>query len=206
MLFRSGYAGLELVEEGVATLALIVHQRVFKAMDRRFDHLYARLCRENQWAAQLLRGSTWAWGRALSIAKIPYGYVYGGKGPNGLYRVGDQFAVIPSFSGDGMSIALTSGWRCADALRRGVELAASSGSWSTPAWAQEGEGPADEVAGIRTGALARRFADVSADRAGDGSHLVGAVWDLLAASGEGRVVVSYEEYGFRLSGRLRIDG
>ena len=120
LFFQGGYAGLELVEEGAATLALIVHQRVFKAMDRRFDHLYARLCRENQWAAQLLRGSTWAWGRALSIAKIPYGYVYGGKGPNGLYRVGDQFAVIPSFSGDGMSIALTSGWRCADALCRGI--------------------------------------------------------------------------------------
>ena len=120
LFFHGGYAGLELVEEGVATLALIVHQRVFQAMDRRFDALYARLCRENQWAAQLLRESTWAWGRALAIAKIPYGYVYHGKGPDGLYRVGDQFAVIPSFSGDGMSIALTSGWRCADALCQGV--------------------------------------------------------------------------------------
>ncbi len=92
------------------------------------------------------------------------------------------------------------------ALRRGVELATSLGTWSTPAWALEGEGPADEIAWIRTPALARLLADPSASAASDGAHLLGAVWDLLEASGEGRVVVRYEEYGFHLSGHLRIDG
>lgn len=120
LFFDGGYAGLELIEEGIATLALIVNKRVFNVNDGSFEHLYSRLCFENQWAAWMFRESTWIWQRALSIANIPYGYVYFGRGQTGLYRVGDQFAVIPSFSGDGMSIALTSGLQCADALCHGV--------------------------------------------------------------------------------------
>jgi flavin-dependent dehydrogenase len=45
--------------------------------------------------------------RPLAIASIPYGYVRSGS--DGLWRLGDQAAVIPSFAGDGMSIALHSG-------------------------------------------------------------------------------------------------
>jgi hypothetical protein len=93
-----------------------------------------------------------------------------------------------------------------DALRRGVELAAASGSWSTPAWALEGEGPADEIAWIRKPALARLLADPSASAASDGADLFGAVWELLESSGEGKIGVRYDAYGFHFSGRLRIDG
>jgi menaquinone-9 beta-reductase len=42
--------------------------------------------------------------RPLAISPIPYGYLTSHWG--GLWRVGDQAAVIPSFTGDGMSIAL----------------------------------------------------------------------------------------------------
>ncbi len=120
MLFHGGYAGLGLIDEGIGTLALIVNKRVFSLRDGGFENLYDRLCCENQWSAWMFRQSTWVWQKALSVAKIPYGYVYAGSSRKGLYRVGDQFAVIPSFSGDGMSIALTSGMHCADALCRGV--------------------------------------------------------------------------------------
>jgi flavin-dependent dehydrogenase len=48
------------------------------------------------------------WKRPAAIASLPYGYVYthGFKPEDAIYRLGDQFAVIPSFSGEGMSIAL----------------------------------------------------------------------------------------------------
>jgi len=46
------------------------------------------------------------WQQPLAIASIPYGYLAGR--PNGLWCIGDQAAVIPSFTGDGMSIALHS--------------------------------------------------------------------------------------------------
>ena len=47
------------------------------------------------------------YGRArLAISPIPYGYL--ARRIAGLWRVGDQAAVIPSFTGDGISIALHS--------------------------------------------------------------------------------------------------
>jgi flavin-dependent dehydrogenase len=42
----------------------------------------------------------------LAIASIPYGYVQNRS--IGLWCIGDQAAVIPSFSGDGIAIALHS--------------------------------------------------------------------------------------------------
>ena len=45
--------------------------------------------------------------KPLAISGIPYGYV--GRGGDGLWRLGDQAAVIPSFAGEGMAIALQSG-------------------------------------------------------------------------------------------------
>ncbi len=51
--------------------------------------------------------------RPLTIAAIPYGFV--AAADDGVWRLGDQAAVIPSFTGDGMSIALHSAALC-DAL------------------------------------------------------------------------------------------
>ena len=42
----------------------------------------------------------------MAISPIPYGYLAARS--SGLWRIGDQAAVIPSFTGDGMSIALHS--------------------------------------------------------------------------------------------------
>jgi flavin-dependent dehydrogenase len=53
-----------------------------------------------------LAGATACWERPLAIASIPYGYVETDCG--GPWRLGDQAAVIPSFAGGGMSLALHS--------------------------------------------------------------------------------------------------
>src|SRR3546814_9091415 len=48
--------------------------------------------------------------RPLAVSNIPYGFVHRpDPGQISFYRLGDQTAVIPSFSGDGMAIALHSG-------------------------------------------------------------------------------------------------
>jgi flavin-dependent dehydrogenase len=52
-----------------------------------------------------LGGAEALWERPLAVSPIPYGYL---AGRAGLWCVGDQAAVIPSFTGDGMSIALHS--------------------------------------------------------------------------------------------------
>jgi menaquinone-9 beta-reductase len=53
-----------------------------------------------------LQNATPCWQKPLAISPIPYGYL--GGPTDGVWRVGDQVAVIPSFTGDGMSIALHS--------------------------------------------------------------------------------------------------
>jgi flavin-dependent dehydrogenase len=53
-----------------------------------------------------LEGAEPCMSRPLAISGLPYGYV--GRQTEGPWRLGDQAAVIPSFSGDGMSLALHS--------------------------------------------------------------------------------------------------
>ena len=104
ILFPGGYAGLQLTERGVANLCLLVDRARFDAMRQDWDALLdsvPHLARRLDGAAPLLV-------RPLTIFRVPYGYVHGAPGHADLFRLGDQAAVIPSFCGDGMSIALHS--------------------------------------------------------------------------------------------------
>jgi flavin-dependent dehydrogenase len=71
--------------------------------------------------AERLAGAQPCWPRPLSIFGIPYGFIYRGSSqawPR-LYRLGDQMAVIPSFSGYGMSIALHTAFLAVECHLRG---------------------------------------------------------------------------------------
>ena len=116
-LFPGGYAGLEPVEGGIANLCLVVRQRHFAALGRRWEALLAALCAASPLLAQRLDGAMPCWSRPLAIASIPYGYV--ALETNGMWRLGDQAAVIPSFSGDGIAIALHSARLAADIFLAG---------------------------------------------------------------------------------------
>ena len=71
--------------------------------------------------ARRLEGAVPQFERPLAISRVPYGYVYEGEGSAGPFRLGDQAAVIPSFCGDGMAIALHSGRLAAQAVLRGED-------------------------------------------------------------------------------------
>jgi menaquinone-9 beta-reductase len=105
-VFPGGYAGLELVEDGIANLCLVVRREDFAQIDHQWSALVDRLRSDSPPLDRRLCGSDACWERPLAVASIPYGYVQElGDGP---WRVGDQAAVIPSFAGDGISIALHS--------------------------------------------------------------------------------------------------
>ncbi len=105
VLFEGGYAGLQLVEDGVANLCLLAdHARC----GGNWHALLAGLEREDAHLARRLDGAVPAWDRPLSIFRVPYGFVHHGPEQDGVFRLGDQAAVIPSFCGDGMAIALHS--------------------------------------------------------------------------------------------------
>ena len=117
VLYRGGYAGLQPVEEGVANLCCLVERAELQRIGGRWENLLAGMQRECGLLRERLRGAEPLLEKPLAIAAIPYGYVR--EMSNGLWALGDQAAVIPSFTGDGMSIALHSGCLAAEMYLRG---------------------------------------------------------------------------------------
>lgn len=125
MLFDGGYAGLQLVEGGMANLCLLVTRDRF-AHAGSWPRLLEMLCGDCGHLADRLSGAQERLERPLTIAGTPYGFRYRpqpGDLPH-LYRVGDQCAVIPSFSGGGMAIAMHSGRAAAQAILGGEDARA----------------------------------------------------------------------------------
>ncbi|MHB8283545.1 MAG: NAD(P)/FAD-dependent oxidoreductase [Caulobacteraceae bacterium] len=116
-LFAGGYAGLELVEDDAANLCLLVRRSVFAQRGRSWSALLAHLLQTCAKLSERLDGATPSFARPLAVSAVPYGHVQRRSG--GLWRLGDQAAVIPSFAGDGMSIALHSAHLGADLFLRG---------------------------------------------------------------------------------------
>jgi menaquinone-9 beta-reductase len=111
-LFPGGYAGIEPVEDGILNLCLVVRGSHFARLGGRWDVLLSALRANFLPLHQALAGAQACWDRPLAVASIPYGFVQArGDGP---WRLGDQAAVIPSFSGDGIAIALHSARMAAD--------------------------------------------------------------------------------------------
>ena len=104
-LFPSGYGGLSLVEEETANLCLVVRRPALRRLGG-WQPLLTAVTNENARLRHLLKGANPLWARPLAISPIPYGYL--SRRPHGAWSVGDQAAVIPSFTGDGMAIALHS--------------------------------------------------------------------------------------------------
>jgi flavin-dependent dehydrogenase len=104
-LFRGGYGGLSLVEGDAANFCLVVQRAELRRLGG-WSELLAAIVGDNEALRERLEGATALWDRPLAITSIPYGHLAGRA--DGLWCVGDQAAVIPSFTGDGMSIALHS--------------------------------------------------------------------------------------------------
>ena len=107
-LFDGGYAGLQPVEGDRANLCLLVSRRRLRTAGQQWDTLLASLRAECPYLDARLAGAEACWARPLALSAIPYGHVQRRAEERDLWRLGDQAAVIPSFSGDGMSIALHS--------------------------------------------------------------------------------------------------
>jgi flavin-dependent dehydrogenase len=121
MLFPGGYAGLELIEAGRANLCLLVTRRRLAAVGQHWETLLAAIRAQCPLLDRRLAGADPCWEKPLAISAIPYGHI--DREEDGIWRLGDQAAVIPSFSGDGMSIALHSARLAAGILLSGGDAA-----------------------------------------------------------------------------------
>ena len=119
-----GYAGLQSVGEGAASLCLVVPTAAHRAWGNAWPATLSALRRDAPLLDGLLDGADDLWEQPASIANIPYGYLCHEEiDPPGLYRLGDQLAVIASFAGEGIAIALRSGRLAAEAVLRGEDAA-----------------------------------------------------------------------------------
>ncbi|HEY0042961.1 MAG TPA: FAD-dependent monooxygenase [Allosphingosinicella sp.] len=114
-LYDGGYAGLLLQDDGRANLCLSVSAARLKSAGGR-DGLLGTLADELPLLRARLDDSEA--GEWSAISGVPYGW-RAGKTLPGIYRIGDQGAVVASLAGDGIAIALESGIAAADALLAG---------------------------------------------------------------------------------------
>ena len=117
-LFPGGYAGLQMVESGMANLCLLVERSRLESCRKDWPTLLGHLWRSSTALAERLNGAKPLLAKPLAISSIPYGMLPS-SALDGLWRLGDQAAVIPSFSGDGMSIALHSAHLAAEIYLHG---------------------------------------------------------------------------------------
>ncbi len=119
-LYDGGYAGLQPIETGAANLCFVTTIDSEPGEGNAWAAALAHLQEAAPVLAVRLRHARPLWPRPASIAGIPYGYLCAGHdAPDGLYRVGDQAAVIPSFTGEGIAIALRSARLAAAAVLSG---------------------------------------------------------------------------------------
>jgi flavin-dependent dehydrogenase len=113
-LYSGGYGGIQPVEDGVTNFCCVVQRRYFASAGLRWEGLLAKIQQDCPHLAMRLDGAEPLLDKPITITHIPYGYLRRAT-EDGLYCIGDQAAVIPSFTGDGISIALHTARRAAAA-------------------------------------------------------------------------------------------
>jgi len=114
-LFDRGYAGLLLQENGAANLCLsVARSRLGVTGD--VPTLIDAICGQAPGLAERIGAERLP--PFAAVAGVPYGWRARGTHP-GIFRIGDQGAVIASLAGDGIAMALTSGAGAAQALLAG---------------------------------------------------------------------------------------
>lgn len=121
-LFTGGYAGIVLQEDGSANICLAVRKSLLTRAGGDRRRLLEHLASDHPAFGQRLADG-WRAAQIDSIGSVPYGWIASASEP-GLFRLGDQAAVIPSLAGEGMSIALASGIEAARFWQEGGASAA----------------------------------------------------------------------------------
>lgn len=121
-LFAGGYAGIVLQEDGSANVCLAIRKSRLTSCGGDPAALLGELVAQHPHLAQRL-GDDWPGAPRDSIGAVPYGWIARDTVP-GLFRLGDQAAVIPSLAGEGIAIALASAQAAAAAWLLGGAAAA----------------------------------------------------------------------------------
>ncbi len=119
VFFRGGYVGACLVEDGILSVAWVMQDHLLRTVGSDWPAQCAHLSRQSSLIGDLLAGARPLFARPAATAAIPYGFLRAQPIAPEVFPVGDQLAVVPSFTGDGMAIALYSGLAAARAVLAG---------------------------------------------------------------------------------------
>ena len=119
-MFDGGYIGASIIEDGLVSLCWVMRRDVLRRIGSSWPSQAAYFSTQSELLGDLLIGAKPEWDKPISIAGIPYGYLRRQSIAPGIFPLGDQLAVIPSFTGDGMAIALYSGIAAAQAILAGT--------------------------------------------------------------------------------------
>ena len=121
--FEGGYLGLCMVEKGTLSIAWIINADILRSVGTSWAAQSAYFSKQSSFFADVTNGATPAWEKPLAVSGLPYGFMRSETIAQSIFPVGDQLAVIPSFSGDGTALALASGIAAAKAVLKGESAA-----------------------------------------------------------------------------------
>ena len=123
VFFRGGYVGACLVEDGILSVAWVMQDHLVRTVGSDWSAQRAHLSHQSSLIGDLLAGARPLFARPVATAAIPYGFLRAKPVAPTVFPIGDQLAVVPSFTGDGMAIALYSGLEAARAVMAGQPAA-----------------------------------------------------------------------------------
>jgi flavin-dependent dehydrogenase len=115
-VFKHGYGGLAPIEDELANFCFLMEKAAVKKIGADWDSLAYHIAKHNWEASRYLDGAEPQFRHFVTVANVPYGFVQSERAQPGIYCTGDQMAVIPSLTGDGMSIAAMTGRAAALAI------------------------------------------------------------------------------------------
>jgi flavin-dependent dehydrogenase len=113
------YAGLELVEDGVANLCLVMRRELAQQIGSGWPALRAHLVSASPRLAAHLENAEPLFDKPLAVVCPSNGHLDDEAEPEA-YRTGDRLAHIPPFTGDGLAIAVASGALAAQHIIRAL--------------------------------------------------------------------------------------
>ncbi len=119
VFFPGGYVGACVIEDGALSVAWVIDRRLVREAGAGWPAQREHLARQSSWIGDLLAGARPLFAKPAAVAAIPQGFLRSEPAAPRVYPVGDQLAVVPSFTGDGMAVALHSGRTAARAVLAG---------------------------------------------------------------------------------------
>jgi flavin-dependent dehydrogenase len=114
-----GYIGTCLIEDGVASVCWLANQRLIGERGGDWRAQLDYFARHSATVREIVREGEACASKPAAVAQIPFGYVRRAPIADNVFPIGDQIGVVPSFTGDGMCLALSSAKDAARAVLDG---------------------------------------------------------------------------------------